>query len=162
MREQEKITPTAAMQLYVCGQMLEIYSNHSRNYTCVFFFLAYVSILCVHTCAEIPLRQGLQDGVHGSHVEDEAQLGHTHGDEAQQEDGTEYALHEGLSCRGKERRAVITKAVDSLQSAGKAAGNSSVKPRPACSYREVFFCLVSLPDLYSHGGKLQPCSCYPG
>lgn len=57
-----------------------------------------------HTCAEVSLRQGLQDGVHGSHVEDEAQLGHTHGDEAQQEDGTEDTLHEGLGCRGNERR----------------------------------------------------------
>lgn len=54
-----------------------------------------------HTCAEVSLRQGLQDGVHGSHVEDEAKLGHTHGDEAEQEDGTEDALHEGLACKGK-------------------------------------------------------------
>lgn len=53
------------------------------------------------TCAEVSLRQGLQDGVHGPHVEDEAELGHTHGDEAQQEDGTEDALHEGLACKGK-------------------------------------------------------------
>lgn len=53
------------------------------------------------TCAEVSLRQGLQDGVHGSHVEDEAKLGHTHGDEAEQEDGTEDALHEGLACKGK-------------------------------------------------------------
>lgn len=35
-----------------------------------------------NTCAEVSLCQGLQDGVHGSHVEDEAKLGHTHGDEA--------------------------------------------------------------------------------
>lgn len=56
-----------------------------------------------HTCAEVSICQGLQDGVHGSHVEDEAQLGHTHSDEAQQEDGTEDTLHEGLSCRGNER-----------------------------------------------------------
>lgn len=56
-----------------------------------------------HTCAEVSLCQGLQDGVHGPHVEDEAQLGHAHGDEAQQENGTEYTLHEGLSCKGKER-----------------------------------------------------------
>lgn len=137
VREQdEKITPTA-MQLNVCGQMFEICSNRSQNDTCV---SAYVSIQCVHTCAEIPLRQRLQDGVHRSHVEDEAQLGHTHGDEAQQEDGTEDALHEGLSCRGNERREVITKEVDSLQSAGKAAvaENNSFKPRPACSYTTFF------------------------
>lgn len=47
--------------------------------------------------------QRLQDGVHGSHVEEEAQLGDTHSDEAQQEDGAENALHEGLSCRGNDR-----------------------------------------------------------
>lgn len=41
-----------------------------------------------HTCAEVSVCQGLQDGVHGSHVEDETQLGYTHSDEAQQEDGT--------------------------------------------------------------------------
>lgn len=56
-----------------------------------------------HTCAEVSLRQGLQDGVHGPHVEDEAKLGHAHGDKAQQEDGTEDTFHEGLSCRGNER-----------------------------------------------------------
>ena len=60
------------------------------------------------TCAEVSVCQGLQNGVHGSHVEDEAQLGHTHGDEAQQEDGTEDTLHERLSCRGNERRDAIT------------------------------------------------------
>lgn len=49
------------------------------------------------TCVEVSVRQRLQDGVHGPHVEDEAQLGHAHGDEAQQEDGAEDALHEGLS-----------------------------------------------------------------
>lgn len=52
-----------------------------------------------HTFAEVALGQRLQDGVHGSHVEDETQLCHTHGDEAQQEDGTDDALHEGLICR---------------------------------------------------------------
>lgn len=56
-----------------------------------------------HTCAEVSLCQGLQDGVHGPHVEDETQLGHAHGDEAQQENGAEDTLHEGLSCRGNER-----------------------------------------------------------
>lgn len=59
------------------------------------------------TGAEVSLCQGLQDGVHGSHVEDEAKLGHTHGDEAQQEDGTKDALHEGLSCRGNRREAEV-------------------------------------------------------
>lgn len=58
------------------------------------------------TSAEVSLCQGLQDGVHGPHVEDEAKLGHTHGDEAQQEDGTKDALHEGLSCRGNRRKVV--------------------------------------------------------
>ena len=56
------------------------------------------------TCAKISVCQGLQDGVHGSHVEDEAQLGHAHGDEAQQEDGTDDTFHEGLSCRGNEKQ----------------------------------------------------------
>lgn len=56
------------------------------------------TVTATHTCAEVSLCQRLQDGVHGPHVEDEAQLGHTHGDEAQQEDGAEDALHEGLSC----------------------------------------------------------------
>ncbi len=64
-----------------------------------------------HTCAEVSVCQGLQDGVHGTHVEDEAQLGHTHGDETQQEDGTEDTLHEGLSCRGNERRESWIKSV---------------------------------------------------
>lgn len=59
------------------------------------------------TCAQVSLRQRLQDGVHGSHVEDEAKLGHTHGDEAQQEDGAEDALHEGLSCTGAEGRGML-------------------------------------------------------
>lgn len=61
-----------------------------------------------HTCTKVSLRQGLQDGVHGSHVEDQAQLRHTHGDEAQQEDGTEDTLHEGLICAGNERREVVS------------------------------------------------------
>lgn len=59
-----------------------------------------------HTCVEVSLRQRHEDGVHGAHVKDEAQLRHTHGDEAQQEDGTEDALHEGLSCRGNERKEI--------------------------------------------------------
>lgn len=66
---------------------------------CVFTYsLIFYVLETTHTCAEVSLCQGLQDGVHGSHVEDEAQLGHTHGDEAQHEDGTEDTLHEGLSC----------------------------------------------------------------
>lgn len=39
--------------------------------------------------------QELEDVVHGSHVEDESQLRDTHGDEAEQQDGAEYAVHEG-------------------------------------------------------------------
>lgn len=55
----------------------------------------------IHTCAEVSIRQRLQDGVHGAHVEDQAQLRHTHGDETQQEDGAEDALHEGLIWKAK-------------------------------------------------------------
>lgn len=39
--------------------------------------------------------QELEDAVHGAHVEDEPQLRDTHGDEAEQQDGAEYAVHEG-------------------------------------------------------------------
>lgn len=56
-----------------------------------------------HTCAEVSIRQRLQDGVHGSHVEDEAQLRHAHGDETQHEDGAEDALHKGLIWKGGRR-----------------------------------------------------------
>lgn len=49
-------------------------------------------------------RQKLKDGVHGPHVEDEPQLSDTHGDKAEQQDGTEDTLHEGWrSCRRKTR-----------------------------------------------------------
>lgn len=48
----------------------------------------------IHTCAEVSICKGLQDAVHGSHVEDEAQLSDTHGDEAEQEDGAEDTTHE--------------------------------------------------------------------
>lgn len=49
-------------------------------------------------------RQKLEDGIHGPHVEDEPQLSDTHGDEAEQQDGTEDTLHEGgSSCRRNKR-----------------------------------------------------------
>lgn len=49
-------------------------------------------------------RQKLKDGVHGSHVEDEPQLSDTHGDKAEQQDGTEDTPHEGgSSCRRNNR-----------------------------------------------------------
>lgn len=84
--------------------MLKIESNHSQD-TCLlmYWLIHYVPAAAgKHTCAEVSIRQRLQDGVHGSHVEDEAQLGYTHSDEAQQEDGTEDTLHEGLTWRGNE------------------------------------------------------------
>lgn len=85
--------------------MLKIKSNRSRNTIFVFTYsLNHYVLARTRTCAEVALCQRLQDGVHGSHVEDEAQLGHTHGDEAQQEDGTQDTLHEGLSCRGNKSR----------------------------------------------------------
>lgn len=67
-----------------------------------------------HTCAEVSLCQRLQDGVHGPHVEDEAQLGHTHGDKAQHENGTEDTFHEGLSCRGNEKAVIRVEARSNL------------------------------------------------
>lgn len=84
--------------------MLKIKKQHSPNTICFFIYsLIHYVLATTRTCAEVSLCQGLQDGVHGPHVEDEAQLGDTHGDEAQQENGTEDTLHEGLSCRGDER-----------------------------------------------------------
>lgn len=38
--------------------------------------------------------QELKDVVHGAHVEDEAQLCDAHGDQAEQQDGAEHAVHE--------------------------------------------------------------------
>lgn len=43
----------------------------------------------------VAVDQKLQDVVHGAHIEDEPQLCDTHGDEAEQQDGAEYAVHEG-------------------------------------------------------------------
>lgn len=68
---------------------------------CIFMCSLWVVTL---TCAQVSVCKGLQDGVHGSHVEDESQLCNAHGDEAQQEDGTEDAPHERLGCRGNEAR----------------------------------------------------------
>lgn len=49
-------------------------------------------------------RQKQEDVGHGSHVEDEPQLSDTHGDQAEQQDGTENTLHEGgSSCRRNNR-----------------------------------------------------------
>lgn len=48
----------------------------------------------LHTCTEVSFSKGLKDAVHGSHVEDEAQLSDTHGDETEQEDGAEDTTHE--------------------------------------------------------------------
>lgn len=50
--------------------------------------------------------QELEDVVHGAHVEDEPQLRDAHGDEAEQQDGAEYALHEGRSCCGEKATGV--------------------------------------------------------
>lgn len=86
------------------------------------------------TSAEVSLCQGLQDGVHGSHVEDEAKLGHTHGDEAQQEDGTKDALHEGLSCRGNRREVEVYYFLD---------------------YGGFTFCLVSVSKLWKSSPSNQ-------
>lgn len=59
-----------------------------KTITCKHFF--------IHTCAEVSFCKGLQDAVHGSHVEDESQLSDTHSDEAEQEDGAEDTTHEWL------------------------------------------------------------------
>lgn len=45
--------------------------------------------------------QELEDVVHSAHVENEPQLCDTHGDEAEQQDGAEYAVHEGGGRCGK-------------------------------------------------------------
>lgn len=63
------------------------------------------------TCVLVAADQELEDVVHGAHVEDEAQLSDAHGDQAEQQDGAEHALHErGGRCGEKrvlrEKRAV--------------------------------------------------------
>lgn len=47
--------------------------------------------------------QELEDAVHGTHVEDEAQLCDAHGDQAEQQDGAEHAVHERGGCCGENR-----------------------------------------------------------
>lgn len=48
--------------------------------------------------------QELEDVVHGAHVEDEPQLRDAHGEEAEQQDGAEHAVHEGgRRCGGEWR-----------------------------------------------------------
>lgn len=48
--------------------------------------------------------QELEDVVHGAHVEDEPQLRDAHGDQAEQQDGAEHAVHEGRRrCGGTAR-----------------------------------------------------------
>lgn len=49
------------------------------------------------------MAHGLQDAVHGSHVEDQTQLSDTHSNQAEQEQGAEDALHEGLSYNQEQR-----------------------------------------------------------
>lgn len=46
------------------------------------------------TCLLVPTDQELKDAVHGPHVEDEPQLCDTHGNQAEQQDGAEHAVHE--------------------------------------------------------------------
>ena len=48
--------------------------------------------------------QELEDVVHGAHVEDETQLRDAHGDQAEQQDGAEHAVHEGGGRCGENRR----------------------------------------------------------
>lgn len=55
-----------------------------------------VNLFFVHTRAEVYFSKGLQDAVHGSHVEDESQLSGTHCDEAEQKDGAEDTAREWL------------------------------------------------------------------
>ena len=57
-----------------------------------------------HTCVEVSIAEGLQDVVHGSHVEDEAQLGDGHGHQAQDEERTGDAVQERLGYRWQEGR----------------------------------------------------------
>lgn len=61
-------------------------------------FIAQPALTAVPTSVEVSIAEGLQDVVHGSHVEDKPQLGDTHGDQAEHEDRTQDTLHEGLGC----------------------------------------------------------------
>lgn len=54
---------------------------------------------CLSTCVKISSAEVLQDVVHGSHVEDETQLSHTHCHQTQHEQRAENTLHERLSCK---------------------------------------------------------------
>lgn len=54
------------------------------------------------------MAHGLQDAVHGSHVEDQTQLSDTHCNQAEQEQGAEDALHERLSCNQKQQHILDT------------------------------------------------------
>lgn len=57
-----------------------------------------LSIYSSCTCIKVPMAHGLQDAVHGSHVEDQTQLSDAHCNQAEQEQRAQDALHEGLSC----------------------------------------------------------------
>lgn len=59
---------------------------------------------CLSTCVKISSAEGLQDVVHGSHVEDETQLSHTHGHQTQNEQRAENTLHERLSCKEEKEK----------------------------------------------------------
>lgn len=56
------------------------------------------------TCLLVTADQELKDAVHGPHVEDEPQLRDAHGDQAEQQDGAEHAVHERGGCCGEKTR----------------------------------------------------------
>lgn len=61
-----------------------------------------VATVKMRTCVEVAISERLQDAVHGAHVEEEAELRHAHGHQAEQEDGGGDGLQERLGCRGTE------------------------------------------------------------
>lgn len=66
-----------------------------------------LSIYALCTCIKVSIAHGLQDAVHGSHVEDQTQLSDTHCNQAEQEERAEHTLHEGLSCNQDQQHILI-------------------------------------------------------
>lgn len=56
------------------------------------------------TSVEVSISEGLQNVVHGPHVEQEAELSDAHGQRAEQENWAHDAPREWLSCRGERKR----------------------------------------------------------
>lgn len=78
------------------------------------------------TCLLVATDQELKDAIHGPHVEDEAQLRDAHGDETEQQDGAEHAVHErGGRCREKAQGSGLR---HTAHSPSRSQGRGGVRP----------------------------------